>query len=512
MKKLLYAILAIPILCNSLYAATSTMGWNYYEKPGEKIITTPYAIFSSSRIIFTSSLGGIQWYNGTLSTAPVTSGGASAHADLTQLDYASSGHTGFASVEDTGTLKADIATHYTELKATGAALSALTVTVAGIQASTPSATSVTNWNYAYSAIDSSENWNTAYGWGDHGAAGYALEVDTLTIGTGSTQAAAGNHDHSGVYAVIGDTLTVGAQVQAYDADLDDLADGSLTGSKVGAGVPFASLPYGDADNTVAVGSHTHAGVYQPADDDLTDLADGELTGSKVGDGVAAANIAAGSLDTDVIVSSIAVNAVYPDAVQGVAYEHIRAGTSTIAYSLPSTLNQDLQIVSVGTATVSLSCSGNATTVTNGLYTTSVTAAEGVRVGTATVSLACSGESAYVNEIVIGACFQVYGATTTAGVKPIQISPVRDYAMTITTMTITVIGGTNVVGMIEQRAVNAQSSAGTDIWSDDVTAVTTHIGGTFADATVPANYAMYFVPTEWTGAVDTVIFAGKATRD
>jgi hypothetical protein len=54
---------------------------------------------------------------------------------------------------------------------------------------------------------------------------------------------------------------------------------------------------------------------QAFDSDLTDLADGSLTGSKVGDGVPAANIAAGSLDTDVIVSSIAINTVPGTAIQ-----------------------------------------------------------------------------------------------------------------------------------------------------------------------------------------------------
>ncbi|MBI4655945.1 MAG: hypothetical protein HY746_04255, partial [Elusimicrobia bacterium] len=60
-------------------------------------------------------------------------------------------------------------------------------------------------------------------------------------------------------------LAIGTNVQAWDADLDDLADGSLTGSKVGSGVP-------------------------------------------------AANIASGSLGLQVIVSSIAANAVYTDSI------------------------------------------------------------------------------------------------------------------------------------------------------------------------------------------------------
>jgi hypothetical protein len=52
-----------------------------------------------------------------------------------------------------------------------------------------------------------------------------------------------------------------------------------------------------------------AANYQPLDADLTDLADGSLTGSKVGSGVPAANIAAGTLGASVIASSVATNTV-----------------------------------------------------------------------------------------------------------------------------------------------------------------------------------------------------------
>lgn len=45
-------------------------------------------------------------------------------------------------------------------------------------------------------------------------------------------------------------------------------------------------------------NHTHTGTYQPADSDLDDLADGLLTGSKVGTGINAANITTGTLPTD----------------------------------------------------------------------------------------------------------------------------------------------------------------------------------------------------------------------
>lgn len=76
----------------------------------------------------------------------------------------------------------------------------------------------------------------------------AASVSAGNLG-GSVQASsvalAGFYSDAGVRANLG--LAVGTNVQAWDADLDDLADGSLTGSKIGSGVPSANIAAGALD-------------------------------------------------------------------------------------------------------------------------------------------------------------------------------------------------------------------------------------------------------------------------
>lgn len=130
------------------------------------------------------------------------------------------------------------------------------------------------------------------------------------------------------------SAAIGVTIQAYDADLADLADGSLTGSKVGTGINADNITTGtvvdariattiarDSEVTSAVSALSSvyqpldtdltawaavnpssysttaqvAAAYQPLDADLTDLADGTLTGSKVGTGINADNITSGTL-------------------------------------------------------------------------------------------------------------------------------------------------------------------------------------------------------------------------
>jgi len=94
-----------------------------------------------------------------------------------------------------------------------------------------------------------------------------------------------------------------------------------------------------------------------------------------------------------------------------------------------------------------------------------------------------------------------------------ISPFRSYAYTISSATIRISGGTNVIGMIEQRAMATPDSAGTDIWTGDITATTADwIGGTANDFTVPANYGLFFVPTSVSGDVGRLMIKYAITRD
>jgi len=139
-------------------------------------------------------------------------------------------------------------------------------------------------------------------------------------------------------------LVIGTNVQAYDADLDDLADGSLTGSKVGTGISGANItdgtiPTAKISGTVAIAdggtnatteanARTNLGLaiginvqaYDAdladladgtlsntvLDADLQDLADGELSGSKVGSGIAGANIDNASIASSKISGPILV--------------------------------------------------------------------------------------------------------------------------------------------------------------------------------------------------------------
>ncbi len=112
---------------------------------------------------------------------------------------------------------------------------------------------------------------------------FSNALDIAYGGTGATTA-------SGARTNLG--LEIGVDVQEYDADLADLADGTLTGSKVGSGVPAANIAAGTAGidisgnaATVTNGVYTTGSYADPAW--ITSLAGSKISGDISGN---AANV------------------------------------------------------------------------------------------------------------------------------------------------------------------------------------------------------------------------------
>ncbi|MFC1546850.1 beta strand repeat-containing protein, partial [bacterium] len=125
-------------------------------------------------------------------------------------------------------------------------------------------------------------------------------------------------DGSGITNISGVNISAGTIANArLDEDLQDLADGSLTGSKVGTGISALNVTAGTLTSTVL-------------DTDLQDLADGTLTGSKVGTGISASNVTAGTLTNTVLdtdLQDLADGTLSAGKVENGSYFIDSAGTS-----------------------------------------------------------------------------------------------------------------------------------------------------------------------------------------
>ncbi|MCF6265221.1 MAG: collagen-like protein [Desulfuromusa sp.] len=159
---------------------------------------------------------------------------------------------------------------------------------------------------------------------------------------------------------------------AYRVDGDALTAVDLGGATAAQGTS-ADTAFGWGDHSVAgyltqttgdarysLLAHNHAGVYEPADADLTDLADGSLTGWKIGTGINATNITTGILPDTVIPTDIARDTEIPTTTSALTNDSnfiatFSSGTSTlgttaildgtcatvIATTAPGTLSTDV---------------------------------------------------------------------------------------------------------------------------------------------------------------------------
>ena len=94
-----------------------------------------------------------------------------------------------------------------------------------------------------------------------------------------------------------------------------------------------------------------------------------------------------------------------------------------------------------------------------------------------------------------------------------ISPFRSFAVTVTSITVHVTGGTNVVCNIEERPLTAPDADGTEVLSGDITATTAGwIGGTIADGAIPADSALYLDMTSVSGDIDAMTIKYTITKD
>jgi len=217
----------------------------------------------------------------------LTSTGANTHAQLdAHLALTGAAH---------GATAANTSNKIVSRDATGG-FSAGAITVSSITATDASGISASQVMFAGNVAVSSET-SSAFGSG--------IRVSTNVYMVGFSSAARYYGDGSALTGVAA-ALVPAAGVQ------NGILGVNVVASSVGLS-GFYNAPPVRANLGLAIGTNVQAW-----DADLDDLADGSLTGSKVGSGVPAANIADGSLGANVLASSAAVNSVYDNAISGVS--------------------------------------------------------------------------------------------------------------------------------------------------------------------------------------------------
>lgn len=281
-----------------------------------------------------------------------------------------------------------------------------------------------------------------------GGTATSIAADAITAGTMDAD-------------VIASSVAVGAigPDQMQDGKNYNLSTASMTLSQLTlAGGGTATGITGDIPEISTV---TYARINTIQFDDGTVINSSSTLGGTA-ESIAASAITAGTLGTDVIASSIAVASVQNEMITAVGADKINAGT-------------------LGASVIASSVAVNAVRTES------------------------------IKDISLDATYLVLGGTTTAGTNAVRISKFFPSAITISTITVTCVGGTGGAFNIEERT--SPGTAGTDVWSSDVTVSTTAwCGGAMGNDGIAANAALYLVPTSWNGAVTNVEIKGWATRD
>lgn len=146
---------------------------------------------------------------------------------------------------------------------------------------------------------------------------------------------------------------IGVTVQAYDADLADLADGSLSGSKVGTGLDAATITTG----TIASTARLPAAVIETTEIDTTTeinaitIDDNFLTGIGTYDmTVTGSAIFSGTLQGGVLVNVASGTAYSPLATQLLGTSFVYTNAGAVDITLPSITQSGLSFCAYDTTT------------------------------------------------------------------------------------------------------------------------------------------------------------------
>jgi hypothetical protein len=137
----------------------------------------------------------------------------------------------------------------------------------------------------------------------------------------------------------------------------------------------------------------------------------------------------------------------------------------------------------------------------------VKAINGIVKSNGTTIGAATADSDYAKAVIRSRTY-ILDTPTATDVFPFEQFP---YAITLTKVTATVLGGTSIAFNLEERASNALGSAGTDTMTSDLTATATGANTTsFSNAGVAAYAFLVFTGSSLNGAVGQVVITIEYT--